>query len=628
MTEREKHLIARINELSGLARASWFGLLAYLAFVGITLLGVTDADFFVPTRQTELPVVGVTIPTLSFFAFAPLLGAALYIYLHLNLIKLWDTLAAAPPAIEGEPLGEHVHAWLVNDFALALRGDGALRVRPMTAFARVVTLLLVWVAAPLVLLAFWWRSMPAHVPVMTGLIGLVAIASGYAGATSWWTATRRLRHRRDDPNPWSPRWRIAAGAVLAAGLMALGWLRTEGGGIGGRLFDLAAADLVGVELVPRPADWLSPETGRARFRATWCSRNGLPPRVCGRLAATDAPPDMLAAARPGDPCPRFLPGPGACADRPVLAEIERTARADWCGQLGLARLDCDAHFEALEDAFGTEWREERAEYLASLPALELADRDLRGANLARAFLPGADLEGIRLEGANLHLAVLEGALLFGAQLRDANLREARLENGFLLDADLRSATLLQARLAGAALSGARLDGAELSGALMPGTDLSNASLIEARLLGADLSSASFLGADLSGALMSGARLEGTVLSQARLSGATLTDATLADAQLIGADLRDIDWHGAAVGFVAAHGADFTGARNLTQAQLEHAIGNAGTRLPSGTAPDTGAPWHIAPCWREPPASLGRMTAFASLYTTTPAAKLATDWVCD
>jgi uncharacterized protein YjbI with pentapeptide repeats len=289
---------------------------------------------------------------------------------------------------------------------------------------------------------------------------------------------------------------------------------------------------------------------------------------------------------------------------------------------------CDAHFEALKDAFRAEWREERAEYLASLPALELARRDLRGANLARAFLPGADLAAIQLEGANLHLVVLEGALLFGAQLRDANLREARLENAFLLDGDLRSASLLQARLAGATFSGARLDGVELSGALMPGTDLSNSSLIEARLLGADLSGASFLGADLSGALMSGARLEGTVLSRARLSGAMLTDATLTDAQLIGADLRDTDWRGAAVGFVAAHGADFTGARNLTQAQLAHAIGDAGTRPPSGTAPDTGAPWHIAPCWREPPATLARMTGFASLYTATPAARLAADWVCD
>ena len=84
-TERQ---IARINEISALARTSWIGLLAYLAFVFVTLLGVQDADFFVPSRQTQLPLVNVSIPTASFFYFAPILASALFIYLHLFLLKL------------------------------------------------------------------------------------------------------------------------------------------------------------------------------------------------------------------------------------------------------------------------------------------------------------------------------------------------------------------------------------------------------------------------------------------------------------------------------------------------------------------------------------------------------------
>ena len=77
-----KAQIDRINELSALARTAWFSLLGYLVFVGITLLGVKDADFFVPSRQTELPLVNVAIPTASFFWTAPILGAALYTYLR------------------------------------------------------------------------------------------------------------------------------------------------------------------------------------------------------------------------------------------------------------------------------------------------------------------------------------------------------------------------------------------------------------------------------------------------------------------------------------------------------------------------------------------------------------------
>ena len=89
--------IARINTLTATGRTNWFGLLAYLAFAFITLLGVEDADFFIPSRQTKLPLVGVDIPTESFFFFAPVLGAALYVYLHLYIRKVTGALCAAPP---------------------------------------------------------------------------------------------------------------------------------------------------------------------------------------------------------------------------------------------------------------------------------------------------------------------------------------------------------------------------------------------------------------------------------------------------------------------------------------------------------------------------------------------------
>ena len=62
LSETAEFQIKRINEISLMARTTWFGLLAYLAFVGVTLLGVEDADFFVPSRQTQLPLVNVSDP--------------------------------------------------------------------------------------------------------------------------------------------------------------------------------------------------------------------------------------------------------------------------------------------------------------------------------------------------------------------------------------------------------------------------------------------------------------------------------------------------------------------------------------------------------------------------------------
>ena len=154
MTDPQKQ-IDRINEISAIARTSWLALLGYLAFIGISLLAVEDADFFVETRRTDLPLVGVAIPTYSFFFFAPILAAALYVYLQVHLLKLWDAIADAPAVFEGRSLGEQLHPWIANDYALSLKGNGALRPRPLRLIGNLATRLLVWIAGPAVIAGFW-----------------------------------------------------------------------------------------------------------------------------------------------------------------------------------------------------------------------------------------------------------------------------------------------------------------------------------------------------------------------------------------------------------------------------------------------------------------------------------------
>ncbi len=95
--------------------------------------------------------------------------------------------------------------------------------------------------------------------------------------------------------------------------------------------------------------------------------------------------------------------------------------------------------------------------------------------------------------------------------------------------------------------------------------LRRAALEDATLIGANLTGATLVQADLSYARMMGADLRGADLSQARLD-----QADLLIAQLEGANLR---------------GAQLQTARNLTQAQIDRAHGDAGTTLPSDlTAP--------------------------------------------
>lgn len=387
--------------------------MGYLAFVGVTLLGVQDADFFIDTRQTDLPLIGVTIPAEDFFVFAPILGAALYIYLHLHLLKLWEALAApSDPAPGGVPLADMAMPWLVNDFGLRLRGDGAVPPRPLGWLSFMVTFVLVFLAAPLLLLAVWIRYWPAHAPADTLVIGFAFALTMLVAIRSFITAVRRLRLRKLPPSRW---WGLAEATYLAVLYLPVAFLSLTAGAYAPdaalrravlllpqwerraidddprwyvqlrehnprlhtalaeaspwrvawmapgqpiwitKPFDkltLFPTDLSEVEAVPQPDDWLDYEVHKRRFRVEWCGREGLAPAACG------APPSVD-------------------LDLPAHQIAARTA---WCDNDYPTQPACDDHFAKLETRFTNHWRSERR------------------ANITLADLTGADLREARMEG--------------------------------------------------------------------------------------------------------------------------------------------------------------------------------------------------------------------------------------
>lgn len=119
-----------------------------------------------------------------------------------------------------------------------------------------------------------------------------------------------------------------------------------------------------------------------------------------------------------------------------------------------------------------------------------------------------------------------------------------------------SCDLFQARFSYLNLSGRNFAGARLRQA-----DLDVATLDRARLTGADLSVANAFGARFTGANLTGANLESGNFVGAYFGGATFTRARLSGAVFAGADL--------------------SGARGLTQAQLNAACGDDATLLPRG-----------------------------------------------
>jgi uncharacterized protein YjbI with pentapeptide repeats len=134
----------------------------------------------------------------------------------------------------------------------------------------------------------------------------------------------------------------------------------------------------------------------------------------------------------------------------------------------------------------------------------------------RDFLHGED----RLDLYNTNLS---GVDLFGAPLRSANLWDANFSGAGLMSADLAWAHLQGANLSGADLTGANLSGADLSGADLTGANLSRKDPDYIRVYGVDYSDVS------EGANLSGAKLAQTTLSGADLRGAILTQAQLEEA---------------------------------------------------------------------------------------------------
>lgn len=126
------------------------------------------------------------------------------------------------------------------------------------------------------------------------------------------------------------------------------------------------------------------------------------------------------------------------------------------------------------------WRiEKEQDRINSVEGAFLKKKDLRYANMFRAFLAKAILRRANLEGARLRKADFQGA-----DMRQVNLQHTDLRAANLKGADLREANLMKADLVGAQLQNTNLGMAQFRGADLKEVDLHNADLRCADLTGA------------------------------------------------------------------------------------------------------------------------------------------------
>lgn len=210
--------LGRIAKVAAAARSNWFWFFGILAYIVITLLGLSHSAYFSADARADLPVVGFSVDLTSFLYLAPVLLTVVFLYLLNQTELLWEDLSDLPPTEprDGLPIVSQVPVWLLLEHALFTRDRLLARraalaaavgwrakalawLRPLRATPdmerRVVTSplgwlggtatsLLMWWATPGVLAWIWWESHVKHDLVLSGVQGLCLLVAVLAAVFS------------------------------------------------------------------------------------------------------------------------------------------------------------------------------------------------------------------------------------------------------------------------------------------------------------------------------------------------------------------------------------------------------------------------------------------------------------
>lgn len=217
-TEALERRLARIATVTAAARSNWFWFFGILAYIVITLMGLSHVAYFSADAKADLPVVGFSVDLTSFLYLAPVLLTVVFLYLLNQIELLWEDLSDLPPTEpkDGLPIISRLPVWLLLEHALMTRDllmarkaalgpgtglwgrikgwfhpygqtpDAPRRVvtSPLGWLGGTATALLVWWATPAVLTWIWWESHVKHDLLLSGVQGFCLLISVVAAVFS------------------------------------------------------------------------------------------------------------------------------------------------------------------------------------------------------------------------------------------------------------------------------------------------------------------------------------------------------------------------------------------------------------------------------------------------------------
>jgi uncharacterized protein YjbI with pentapeptide repeats len=441
----------------------------------------------------HFPAADAALPTEEIYLIAPVLLFILYFTFHFHLQRLWNAALELPAVFpDGHALGQtapRIIAGLLRAHFRWMNQDGA----GTLPVEKIISLLLAYGVAPVVLLLYWSRYLTLQ--DIHGTILQALLAAAAAGMTLY--AMTRVGRPQEKWALEEKRARRFTGKLKKINIAAI---------TGGLCVFLLLLSVGTIKGIPREKAL--------------------------------APQFMTIDIRRWGPSFLWLFGFDPYAKVPEAAIS--TAPQGWSGtddQVSSVKgAQLNGRSLRYAGAYGVFLANAHL-FRANFQGAFLSEADLRSADMSQSSLRLVDLDRARMSHANLNRADLDGANLARADLRDADLSYASFDRASLVDAQLGGASFYEARLPFATLVRANMEKSDLRSAELEGADLEHADLQQAYLWSAKLPGAHLRYAQLGGAIFIGADLRGADLGGAQLSGTVLNEADLGNTNLAGADLR-------------------------------------------------------------------------------------------
>ena len=401
-----------VEEESKNARTLFFGTLLACVYCWLTIASTTDVLLLTNSSSSPLPIIGASIPIVSFFVVGPLMLFLLYIYLHLHLQRLWERLADLPAVFpDGRSLGKRAYPWLLTGLVYSFNPYLRKRRPPLSRLQAAVSLLVAWWLTPLTITLFWGRYLRRHDWIGTTLHIVILVGAVAAGILLYQLAAATLRGIRKNPAS------LMATLTTATMYKRLLWI-------------LALAVVV--------------------YVFSFGVIEGVPPD----FESADGDQSLIHANLSASDARKWVPR--------LFQAIGYKPFAD------LREADVSTRLP--------NWKGQDEDELNLVKRGRLRGSNLRFADATRAFLVGADLNRANLQGIYLYRANMRRADLAWADLKEAFAYEADFQGTILQNADLRAVDFTGSNLSGANLKGARLDGANFENVNLNKTNLSGTSL--------------------------------------------------------------------------------------------------------------------------------------------------------